>query len=567
MSLVGALHLGRTGLAVTQSALEVVGNNLANAATPGYTRQSASLAPSTGINMGSGNVFGTGVKLKEIIRHVDEALNARVRSATSDQHASLARQEILTQIESIQGELTDAGLSAKLTEFFNSWSELANNPSDNSLRSLVVSQGGNLSQFLRSVRDELVDLRTQIDRSINAAGQSANDLVDKIAALNQQIVVNEAGQGGANALRDERDMLLSELAEFVDITTIEQSAGAVDVFVASTPIVLGTSSRGLEVETISENNTLVTNLKVKQDQAIINPGSGRLGQLLTSRENDVNAAIDTLDQFTKDFIFEVNRLHSSGQADHGFDTVSSFDFVDDPAVALNLTAAGLEHTPKNGTFDIHLRQKSTNELVSTRIEVDLDGIGADTTLNDLATSISAVANITATVGVDGRITLTADSADFEFTFSDDHSGVLAALGINTFFTGSDATNIDMNQVLTNDPTLLATGQGHISGDNRTALLIADLGDAQGDSFNGLTFREFWGRHIEDYAIRTGQTNDSVKSTAVIVEGLETQRQSKSGVNLDEEAINLITFEQAYQGSARFLSVVNELMDTMLGLVR
>ncbi|MCH7946605.1 MAG: hypothetical protein IIC66_02295 [candidate division Zixibacteria bacterium] len=226
----------------------------------------------------------------------------------------------------------------------------------------------------------------------------------------------------------------------------------------------------------------------------------------------------------------------------------------------------LGFAPVHGSFRIHLTQKSTGLRVTTSISIDLDGINVatDTTLNSLAADINAVANVSAVVDADGRLRITSDSNDFEFTFSDDTSGVLAALGLNTYFTGSDSTNIAVNSRL-NDVDLLAVAQNHIPGDNGNALVLVALRNQPLDSLGGESLTELWSRHVEELAIKVDQANSQVRSTTLVRETLESQRQSFSGVNADEEAIDLLIYQRMFQASARFLSIVDEMIDQILSL--
>jgi len=567
MSLNGALHIGATGIKVNQAALEVAGNNLANAATQGYSRQRAITAPGASTQVGPGTFIGSGTRLDSIVRVVDEALNSRLRGAVSDQQAALARQNILSQIESIHNELSDQGLSTQLNEFLNQWSELASNPTDTGVKSLVISQGGSISQYIQNVRDDLANLREQIDNSLSNGVQTANGLLQQIADLNKKIAVTEAGQGGANGLRDERDRLLDELSEFVNITTNEQPSGIVDVFVNSTPVVLATENRGLELETVTEDDQLVTKLRVKADGTQLFPEGGQLGQLLGARNQDINPALDQVDEFAAALIHELNKLHSSGQGTSQFSQVKGTSLNLDPAAALNdLDANDLPFEIVNGSFQIHTTQKTTGTRASTQIDVDLDGLGSDTTLNDLASAIDAVANVNASVNPDGSLSISSANNDFTFSFSDDSSGALAALGINTFFEGRDAASIGVNQTVKDDPSKLAVGAGHVEGSNGTALAIAALGDKALDSKNGQSIRDLWRNHVEEYAVRTAEANQEVEATTIVAESLANQKAAVSGVSVDEEAINLLQYQRAFQGSARFITVVDELMQTVLGLV-
>ena len=233
-------------------------------------------------------------------------------------------------------------------------------------------------------------------------------------------------------------------------------------------------------------------------------------------------------------------------------------------MVLTDSAAGLPFNVEHGSFEVHLTQKSNDQRVTTLVQVDLDGIGSDTTLNSLVADLNAIANVSASITSDGSLQLVTDASDLELSFGRDSSGVLAALGMNTFFAGNDATDIHINTTLLNDTHLVAAGQEHVSGDNRNALALAGLRSVPVDSL-GLSLTDFWNNHIEDQAVRLGQLEQEFLSNTVVRENLEAQVQQVSGVNSDEEAINLLSFQRTFQASARFLTVVNEMIDTLLQL--
>ena len=205
MTLNSALSVGRSGLAANQAALEVAGNNLANAATPGYTRQSVVLNAAPDIKITEGTFIGTGVQLTKIIRNIDAALEGRLRAAVGDQQAALARQDLLSQIEAIENDLSSTGMSHRLNEFFSTWSELANNPSETAVRTLVVQQGASLAGFVQQIHEDLTAARTQLDGQIEGAARQADAILEQIAELNGRIVTAEGGAGGANGLHYTRD--------------------------------------------------------------------------------------------------------------------------------------------------------------------------------------------------------------------------------------------------------------------------------------------------------------------------------------------------------------------------
>ena len=572
MGLSGALQVGRSGLLTSQAALQVTGHNLANVGTQGYHRQTVSLAPAGSSRIGNDAFVGRGVQLQAITRQINEALEARLRGSIADQSGSLAQHELLSQIESLQNELSGADLSTQLGAFFNSWSQLANNPQDLSLRTLVMEEGANLANFVQTLRGDLAAMRGQIDKSAKDAAAEVDNLLSQIEQVNGRIAL-AGGHGGSSGtaaagLMDQRDALLSQLSQYLDISTVTQESGVTDVFVGSLPIILNGKSRGVELRTQTVDGDLQIDLVIGDDKSPLDLSSGRLGAMVSFRKGEMQAAMDTLDQFASELIWQVNRVHSSGQGLDGMSQITGSYQVLDDTLALNDPAAGLDFAPSHGSFQIHVTQKSTGQRVTSTINVDLDGInpGSDTTLAGLVADLDAVGNVTATITSDGRLQIAADGQDFEIGFSDDSSGALAALGVNTFFTGGDAYDIAVNPVIQQQPRLLAASGNHLPGDNGNALALAALRDQPFDSLQGLSLSGFWNRHIEDYAIRTSQAKQKVDADTIVRENLEQQQQQLSGVNPDEEAVNLIQYQRAYQASARFISSVDELMATLINMV-
>lgn len=569
MGLTSSLHIGRSGLLASQAAIQVAGNNLANIATKGYHRNEIELAAVRSNELQRGIFLGNGVQIASITRQVDEALEARLRNAISDEGGSRVAQDLWSEIEAIENELSEIDISTRMAEFFNSWSQIANNPQDLSLRTLAVKQAETLSDYVSSVRGEFLNLQKRIDdRTANAAG-TANDLLDRIAQLNQSIAVQEGGSTSqAGGLRDQRDLYLGQLAQYIDISINEQQSGAVDIFVGSLPIVIGNQNRGIAVTTESVDGALTTTVRLAEDRSPLDIKSGELGGLVNFRGQYLEDAIQTLDTYANAMIYEVNKLHSQSQGLSLLDSALATTEVIDTTVALNDPATQLPFDIQHGSFQLHVTQVSTGQRIAQTINVDLDGIdpSSDTSLDDLAAQINAVANISAVVTTDGRLQITADAADFKFSFSDDNTGAMAALGINTFFKGKDASDIGVNTDLVNDPRKLAVAREHLPGDNRNALAIAALRDTGISALQGLSLTSFWNRHVEDVSIRTAQAIDQLNADSVVKENLQVQQQAFSGVNADEETIDLLSYQRMYQANARFLSVVDEMMQTLLGIV-
>lgn len=568
MSLLGTLQVGQSALAVQQAALQVTGNNIANAGNADYTRQVANLAPSPDQKLQPGMFIGTGVDLTGIKRQVDDALNARIRSSVADNQSADTTQQWLGRVEATFNELSDEDLSTQLSTFFNSWSDLANKPQDIGLRQVVLQNGDSLAGNFQSLRNQLTGLQKDVDSRLTGLVGDADQLATQIADVNQQIVNAEGGagdaNGGANGLRDRRDALLKQLSSLMDINTTEDK-GVVNVYVGSEPLVIGTTNRGVGLKTTTDDKgRLSTEVIFKANNGTMNVTSGQIGALVAVRKQ-IGDTVDNVDSVAGNLIFELNKIHASGQGLEGFSSVTSTANVNDPTVALNNPASGLKFTPKNGSFVVHVKQKASGLETSTLVQVDLDGLNNnDTTLNSLAASIDGISGISATVNA-GKLNVSADSNDVDISFSQDSSGALAALGVNNFFSGSDARDIAVNTTIKSDPSLLAAAKNGNTGDNQTALAIAGLESAKVAALNGASLKETYQGIVNGIAVNAATAKNNADATLSVQQTLESQRESLSGVSLDEEAINLMRQQRAFQAASRVVAAVDEMLKTLLSL--
>lgn len=576
MGLTSSLIIGQSALAASQLALQVTGNNIANVGSPAFHRQAISLAPVRGGRESAAVFVGRGVSIADIRRAVDPALQARLRNALSEEHSASIDRGVLDQIESILNELSGTDLSTELGRFFNAFSELANNPGATVNRGSVVEQGESLASFLRRLRGDLLNTRTQIDQQLATDARRADGLLTEIANLNRAVTESELGGGGDGALRDQRDALVAELASLMDITVVEQANGAVNILVGSTPVVLGASSRGVELELVSESGKLAARIIVKASREPLRIDSGAIGGRLAQRESAITKTIEDVDRLASSLIFEVNRLHTSGRALKPITDITGWQAVppadqarafNDPA---NGTFANLPFAPRNGSFRVVITDAAGNRSEST-IAVDLDGIdstgaagfGDDTSLAGLVAALNAVPNLNASVTPEGRLRLTTD-AGYDVSFRDDTSGILAVLGVNTYFQGTSGADIAVRDGLRADPLGLVVGLA--SGTNETALAIAGLRERGVDSLGGDSITQAWLKTVERQAVQSRAAQTRAEAAATVRSSLEAQYAGVTGVSLDEETINLINYQQAYQGAARFISVVNELTRVLINLV-
>jgi len=570
MSLIGALNVGKTALAIQQAAIQTTGNNIANAGNADYTRQTSNVSPNKDQQLKPGTFVGTGINLDSIQRQIDDALEARLRGSTSDAQSADTTQQWLSRVEAAFNELSDQDLSSQLSTFFNSWSSLANKPQDIGLRQVVIQNGQSVASFFKNLRQQLGSLQKDAGDRLKAVASDADNLAQQVADLNAQIVQSEGGSGGsANGLRDQRDAVLKKLSELMDVKTVAQDNGTViDVYVGSEPLVVGTTNRGVGVrqDTDPASGSVTSTIIFKANNGNMKLTSGQLGAL-AAVQNQIDGVGDKIDTLAGNLIFELNKIHSAGQGLDGFSSVTGTNAVDDPTLALNNPKSGLKFAPVNGSFVVHVKNKTTGLTTSTLVKVDLDGLNNnDTTLNSLAADIDGVANISAQVNA-GKLVVSANSGDVEVSFSQDSSGALAALGVNGFFTGSKASDIAVNQNIVDDPNQIAAAKNGEKGDNQTALAIAGLESAALAGLGGASMKDNYQAVVNGVSTSAASAKNSAEATKVVQQTLEAQRESLSGVSLDEEAINLMKQQRAFQGAARLITAVSEMMDQLMNMVR
>lgn len=565
MSLTGALNIGRSALATHQAAIQVTGNNIANAGNAGYTRQVASISPSQDQQVAPGMFLGTGVNLDSVRRQIDEALEARIRGSASDSASADISEQWLGRVEAVFNELGDDDLSTRLSTFFASWSNLANKPQDMGQRQVVLQEGAAVATWFSDMRRQLAGLQQDADARLTALAKDADGLAQQVADLNGKIVTAEGGGGGeASGLRDQRDAALKKLSELIDVRTVTQDNGVVNVYVGSEPLVLSGDNRGVALEQAPVNGVMTATVTIKSTGGAIPVTSGQIGGLVQARQK-IDGVISQVDGLAGNLILELNKLHASGQGLEGFSSATATNSAARTDVALNDPATGLPFAATNGSFVVHVRQKATGLVTSTLVQVDLDGSGAQTTLDSLRADLAGVPGVSATISA-GKLNVSASSDAVELSFSQDSSGALTALGLNTFYTGRDARDIAVNATLQSRPAFLAAARNGEPGDNQTARAIAALESQPLSGLSGTSLKDGYQAMVNEVGVATNSSKTEAEASRVVKETLESQREALSGVSLDEEAVNLMRQQRAFQGAARLVAAVDEMMKTVLNMV-
>lgn len=570
MAILGAsFQIGRSALAAYQSAISITGQNIANLGNPDYARQSGRLEALLGGPVLGGVKPGAGVAVTSLRRHIDEALESRLRNSIGAQSSAATLYASLSQTEALYGELSDADLSTLLANFFGSFNDVQTRPEDATARNLVLASGGDVIRTLNRLRDGLVQQSRDLNDDVAADVNNANALAREIAGLNAQIVNQESDKVTiASALRDRRDQMLRELAQLVNVQTREAENGSINVYVGSEPLVQFDRAREMVLERTIENGLEVAQVRYADNGGTVTVRGGKLEGVLLARDEHLRDQLDRLDQLARGLIYEVNRIHSTGVGLVGYASQVGAYGVIDPNLPLNHPDAGVSFPVRNGAMVVNVRDRSSGQVITRQIEVDLDGLhNNDTSLSDIAGLLDAVPGLNASVTTDNRLSITAQSGQ-EFWFSDDTSGALAALGVGAFFEGTNASNIAIRAEIQSDPRLLAASLSGNTLDGDNAGRMAALADSMKASalLSGRSIQDFHASMVNDLAVNAAAAATDAEASEAIYQGLYAQREAVSGVNLDEEAINLARFEQAYQGAARYLSVLDEMGAELLALL-
>lgn len=564
MSLFSALQIGNSGLFAAQVGLQVTGNNIANANTPGYIRERAVFSPAPTQRIGT-LPLGMGVEVQAIVQEVDRNLEERLRGAASDVASAQAQENAYLQLESLIGELRDTDLSTSLNHFFNAIHEVVNQPEDVSLRRFAVLQGQLLVDDIQRLDGRTVELALQVDHEIALAADEINRRLEQVASLNEKIILTEAGAaGGSDAvgLRDRRGVLLAELAEWMDIRTAEQEDGSVNVFVGGEYLVTGGEYRRV-VAVREGDDPPATSVRLQDTDSELRVSSGKLAGLYTARDEIFGGFRQSLQDWTESLIWEFNRLYSQGQGMAGLESITSELAVEDTSLALD--EASLPFSPEHGSFEVLVHNHLNDTTETTQIPITLNGLAGDTTTADLVAQLDAIDGINASTNSAGRIEIAADSEDYSFAFANDTSGVLAALGLNVFFTGSDSSDIGVSQSLVADPAKFAASLNGPGIDQQNAIRLAELLNQPVESSDGESL-------VGQYESFTAAVAEASAATQAVSQGfqifhssLEGQHLSISGVSIDDEAVKMLSYQRAYQAAARYIATINELLEVLVNL--
>ena len=562
MSLLGTIQQSSGALQAAQIGLQVVGNNIANANTPGYIRQQLEQSSAAAVRIG-GLIKGHGVRPTGIVQVVDKALAERMFHAKTSLSGSESLQKAYTQLEEITTDLNNTGLSHQFSLFNNSLHELSAQPGDSSLREFVILQGETLASNIQRTREDVLARRELWNGELEDMASQINRLTERIAGLNLEIASIEGGgliRSDATGLRDQRYRDLQELAEFVDINVQEQESGTVSVFVGGDYLI----SNGIHREVYSAYNhsSEGNEIRVVETDSPLQAKEGILAATMTARDQVFGDFVTRIDSMAASLIRSVNEVHSQGQGRQGYEQIVTSIKSD---TGVPLVNAGLPWDPRNGSFDMNVVDEQGQLISSHRINVQRLGQVTDSTVRSIVADIDSIAGIQASVTSDGKIEIVSESPTARFTFGEDTSGFLAAAGINTFFSGRSGFDIEVNELLVQDSDYLAISRGGIGEDTASLAALIDLVDQPVDHLDGRSVREAYEDSVAGLGQKIALQENATEGLRNFYATLESQHLAITGVNIDEESIRMIAYQRAFQASSRVIATASEMLELLVSL--
>jgi len=320
--------IARKALIAQQQALTVTGHNIANAATPGFSRQRAVLSASAPYTIPSMNSpysagqVGTGVEVTEIYRLRDEYTDFQFRSQNQTLGNWESQWETLDRVEGIFAEPNSAGLRTTIAEFFNSWQDLSRDAASDTARAVVRQRAAGVADMFRHIRSQLDDVTVDLNEGIRLAVEDINSLADQIAELNGQIQSSELHGYMANDLRDKRDLLVDQLSQLANISVFDRN-NQFTIVVNGTSLVRHQTVTHMKLSAAVDakgNHDVVWVNHDGGDGLPVSALDGRLAGLIASRGKLQNEYIAALDQLANQFAQTVNTQHNAGYyLPHGAD--------------------------------------------------------------------------------------------------------------------------------------------------------------------------------------------------------------------------------------------------------
>jgi flagellar hook-associated protein 1 FlgK len=551
------LSIAQSGLHAAQAGINTTGQNIANVSTPGYSRQVVEQQPSPSVQYGLTSI-GQGTNVTGINRIYSEflALQANTARTTS---SNLATQS--AEMQPINNLLTDSssGLSTAVLSFFNKLQDLSSKPSDTSTRQTVISASQNLVARFNDAQKQLTNVNGGLNLQIKDSVTKINEAASQIASLNQQIAVSQTNRGGSNVngLLDQRDQVVANLSKQIKLTVNVQD-GNYNVMIGNgVPLVLAFNTYKLEtvaskIDPTRLNVSHTPNGGTQVDVSDVLLG-GSLGGIFDFRKNILNPTQNTIGQIILSITSDINTVNKNGLKPNGQQGTNIFT---QPA------SLATPYKTNTGSGGISIAITNTNLLTNSDYILEKTGAGDSYRLTRVSDGVdlhtnSALATIT--------------NAGFSLSISSGTVSTGDQFLLRPTYSGASSYSVTAT---INDLATAAAGATQASpavppapGDNTNVLAM--LAKQTSLVMNGglSTYQDTLGGLIST----VGNKSAELKATSAYADQWQQSSsiamENYSGINLEEEAANLLRYQQAYQASGTVLQMARQMFDSILGIMR
>jgi len=480
------INIAVKGMMAQQAALNVISHNIANANTPGYTRQEMVMETSIPISGGypGAGQLGSGVEVAEVRRCKDQFIDFQIREETSTKGEMEVIQNNLQELEVVFMEPSETGFSGVINEFWNGWLQLSVSAESSPIRTTVKEAANQLCNSFRHIYTQLSQIKDNTEEQLDLNVLEVNSLANQIASLNRQIVNIKMTGDQPNDLMDQRDAALDQLAALgnISVSYLKDAqgtlTGAIKVQFGDKVIVDNQDTYSFDPSTDTVENGEIAGLQVIG-------GNGDSTQ-------SVQYYLDKLDTLAVSMAKNINDIHITGKALDGSGERNFFVFYNDAGELIDLDTVDWNNPLDSGL-------SAGNIYINPDIEEDVSLIAAAKTEDD-----------------------------------------------GSFMQGNGDIANQIQQL--KDTTL--------DYDDASKLLkLSDTGE--------ITFGDYYEDFIAELGSSTQEAERMVTNQEALLTQLTNRKESIAGVSLDEETANMVRFQHAFQANARVISVMDELLDTII----
>ena len=614
MGIFDSLHTGYSGLKTTQSGINTTSHNISNANTEGYSKQRISQRVNAPIHNIPGDV-GAGVHVDSISRSHDAFVYGRLKSSSSNLSYSQKMETTLQEITTYAPDLDNLGIAKDIKDFFSSWSDVAQNPSDDSQKVVLVRSMESLTQNLNEGSSRLHGLQERLNEEFTGGIEKVNRIASEIVTVNKNINKIEStnsATANANDLRDQRDRLELELSKMLNIEVskgrIQKDAGSTanrtdmgvdyNINVGGFNLVDGTTFHPLRAEDGVNNTKMNSAYYMDANQKRVDVTGfikgGELGAVLDLRGDNIDSNtgratnskiqkyIDDLDTFANTFRQAVNSVYATNAQER---------IVTDNLGAIGESGSVVDFEGiKEGSFDIKIYDNNGNQVLSRSITIDdrttlskySDG---STNPNSIVEQINAnkddnldndgtndLDDLFRADIVNGKLRINSlTEGNYTIAIEDNGTNFAGATGVNKLFEGDSAANMTLSREILNNPSNIVGNKAPIDGNSDLANQMVAL-QYENLSFNSPDgvetkqgIEEFYRYSSSRVAADAHQASINKDAAELLNKTVNDEFKSVSGVDMDEELVNLMKYQTAYQANAKVITAIDQMINTLLGM--